>query len=288
MKLYTFYHAERKHLGIGVRSSIVHLPLAYAVMRSVRGVTENAPVSLPNDMLAFIRMGETGSKAAEEVVSFMKRRPALPVGEQIIFGFDDVKLCAPILKSGKIICARFSENKNSPEAFFSKFPSCLLGPNEPILQPAHVSQLSCQPVVAVVIGKLIPRGKIEDISQGIFGYTLLKDISVANGTLDLLSGNFDTFCPLGPCVHVTEGLAEIEKIQARFLINGDEIVLSPISGVFGILARLVETMTLEPGDVIGIAAKSREGSCFVLKTGDVTMLEADDLGKLENRVIQTA
>ena len=104
---------------------------------------------------------------------------------------------------------------------FIKLTSAVIGPGEPIVIPPNddvIKRLPGGPArlseygfavdyeveFGVVIGKKAKNVRAEDAMDHIFGYTVMNDVGSRsvqfhNKQADL-GKNFDTFCPMGPCI----------------------------------------------------------------------------------------
>src|SRR5262245_50080953 len=113
MKLYTFEYNGQTRLGKEASGQLVDITAVAATM------------------LALVQGGDAALKAARDA-------------DGISYSFDAVRLRAPI-RPGKILCSGVNyrghgeENPNAkmPESpfFFSKVPSAVIGPNDPIICP---------------------------------------------------------------------------------------------------------------------------------------------------------
>jgi 2,4-didehydro-3-deoxy-L-rhamnonate hydrolase len=307
MKFYTFEINGRRHLGVGLKEQLIDLPLAYAVLSETRGFKPGLPPALPADMMAFVRLGEPALAAARETMAFMSKRPALPVGERAAYLFDEVKLSAPIPRPGKILCSGInyrSHKEENPNAtmpsepfFFSKLASAVVGPGEPIVCPKVSQQVDYEVEFAVVIGKRMKNTPTNEVMGHIFGYTILHDVSARDVQFKdnqiTLGKNFDTFCPLGPCIVSADEMPDPGSIGLRSFVNGQQKQNGNTSDwVFPLpvlLSFLSHRMTLDPGDVISTGTPAGVGVFqkpqVFLKAGDVVRLEADRIGVLENPVV---
>src|SRR3954447_8354428 len=105
MRLYTFQIGELCRIGVELDHQLVVLGAAYDALIAARGPKPGAPRSLQCDMLGFLRMGDPALAATRDVLAFMKKRPALAVGERATYLFEEAKLFAPIPRPGKILCS---------------------------------------------------------------------------------------------------------------------------------------------------------------------------------------
>jgi 2-keto-4-pentenoate hydratase/2-oxohepta-3-ene-1,7-dioic acid hydratase in catechol pathway len=304
VKLFTFEAVGRRSIGAETRGQVIDLPAAYAAMTAARGLKAGVPQGLPSDMLSFIRLGGAGLDAARDTLAFMAKRPALPVGERAAYHFDEVKLLAPIPRPGKILCTGFhdqgggeaerDETHSELPTVFAKMPSVVIGPGEAIRHPGSKFQIKCAVILAAIISPKITWPIQAGVMDQIFGYTILSDISAHGPELkesdDTLAKNFDTFCPMGPCIVTTDEIPDLAKLRVSLKVNDKLIQDSsteewscPLPFVF---ERLSAVMTLEPGDLLGAGMLSggRSTSSKSLRPGDVCRLEIEGIGVLENPV----
>jgi 2-keto-4-pentenoate hydratase/2-oxohepta-3-ene-1,7-dioic acid hydratase in catechol pathway len=309
MKLHTFEANGRRGIGAESAGQMIDLPAAYATLIVARGQKPEAPKALPGDMLAFLHLGEPGLAAARDAVAFMSKRPALPVGTRASYFSDEVRLLAPIPRPGKILCSGLNyrshvqENPNAKflddPRFFAKTPNTVIGPGEPIRHPGEKYQVDYEVELAVVIGRTMPRATpAERVMEHVFGYTILHDVSSRyiqfKDNNEVMGKNFDTFCPVGPCIATASEIPDPSKLRLRTLLNG-QVMQDGTNADWcfplpRLLAWLSQAMTLEPGDIVSTGTPAgigwfRKPQVF-LKPGDMVRLEIDGIGVLENPVVE--
>ena len=234
--------------------------------------------AIPTEMLSLVRLGTLAIEAANEAINFIKKRPAVPVGEQLVYPFDAVKVLAPIPRPGKILCSGINyrgHKEENPEAkmptepfFFSKLPSAVIGPGQPIVKPRMTEQLDYEVEFAVVIGKRMKNTAETDVIGSVFGYTVLHDVSARDVQFKdnqiTLGKNFDTFCPLGPCIVTADELIEPGNVRLKSTLNGkvmqDGTTADWVFPLPRLLSFLSGVMTLEPGDVVSTGTPAGGGS----------------------------
>ncbi|MBW0000848.1 MAG: fumarylacetoacetate hydrolase family protein [Verrucomicrobia bacterium] len=257
-----------------------------------------ADPALPSRLLELIRAGKPAWKHVADLLN-VTSAPA--------YAFEEVKLLAPIARPGKILCSGINyrshqeENPNAtfPEEpfFFAKMPSAVIGPGAPIRHPKRTRELDYEIEFAVVIGRRMTGAPAGAVMDCVFGYTILHDVSARDVQFKdnqiTLAKNFDSFCPLGPCIVTADELPHPENVRLRTYLNGELMQDGSTSDwVFSLpelLSFLSHTMTLEPGDVISTGTPAgvgvfRKPQRF-LRPGDVVRLEAEGVGVLENPVI---
>ena len=106
--------------------------------------------------------------------------------------FASVTLHAPLTKPDKVLCIGMNykdhceeQNKPIPEEplVFNKFPSCIIGPSEPIPYPEISKELDWEVELVIVIGTSgfqIPK---EKAMEHVFGFTVAHDVSARDWKL---------------------------------------------------------------------------------------------------------
>src|SRR5258705_10727489 len=87
---------------------------------------------------------------------------------------------------------------------FTKFPTPLTGPNDPIAKPAETDALDWKVELVVVVGKPVRRATEAEAEAAIAGFTVMNDISVRDWqfrTIEWTQGKiWDSSTPDGPYV----------------------------------------------------------------------------------------
>jgi 2,4-didehydro-3-deoxy-L-rhamnonate hydrolase len=290
MRLYTFETNGQVRLGAEVPGAGRLIDL------------NAAEPAVPGDMLGFIQAGPHAQGLASSVLqrsTTLQKAATYPLAE--------VKLLAPIPRPGKILCSginyrsHLDENPNArlPEEpfFFAKMPSVVIGPGEPILYPRRTKQLDYEIEFAAVIGRRMASAPESDVMGSIFGYTIVHDVSARDVQFKdsqiTLGKNFDSFCPIGPCVVTADEIPHPADVRLRTYLNGEIMQEgSTADWLFSLpqlLSFLSHIMALEPGDVVTTGTPAGVGLFrrppLFLKPGDVVRLEAEGIGVLENPVV---
>ena len=180
---------------------------------------------------------------------------------------------------------------------FSKWPSCVIGCEEPILIDGAVTKrVDWEVELAVVIGRPLRRAGAGDALAGVFGYTVANDVSArdvqfADGQW-VRGKSMDTFCPLGPVIVTSDELPDPQALGLRTRVNGelvqDSSTAEMIFGVAELLSYCSHSFTLEPGDVLLTGTPWGCGEFMKpsrsLAPGDVVEVEVDGIGTLRNPV----
>ena len=287
MKLYTFEVNKQRRIGAEADGLLVDLAIVYEA--SARTPKPGRLRAIPREMLSFIRLGPLALEAARDAIGYLKKRPAVPVGEQLAYPFEAVKILAPIERPGKIL-GSLEQSTRDESSFFAKIPSAVIGPGESIIQPRLSERLDCGLHVAAVIGRRMKHTPEPEVMSSIFGYTLLHDVSAHDFQFErnryTLAKNFDTFCPIGPCLVTANEIQNGANAQLRTYLNGKLqqscTVADLISHFPRLLSFLSKGMTLEPGDIVSTCAP---GGSISMQRGDTVAGEIDGIGRLENPVI---
>ena len=261
-----------------------------------------ADASLPRTMLDLIASGAS-LEALEKAV---RGAPRMRV--------ENVKLKAPLPRPprnifcvGKNYHAHAKEFASSgydasakevvPEVpvIFSKPPSSVIGPHEPI--PSYLdptSSVDYEGELTVVIGKGGRAISKSNALSHVFGYTIINDVTAR--TLQerhrqwLLGKGIDGFCPMGPAILTSDEVPDPTALELRTWVNGDLRQEAPLSDLIFDIPTLIETIsariTLEPGDLIATGTPAGVGLGFsppkFLKPGDIVRIEVTGIGALEN------
>lgn len=301
MKLYTFEADGRTRLGAEHDGALVDLAVAAAAMGGRS--TQMA------DMATLIEGGAEAMDMAREGLAFARQHPDYP---GLHWRFEQARLRAP-LRSSKILCSGVnyrSHQEENPTAvlpetpgFFAKLPSTVIGPGEPIVIPRMSQQVDYEVEFAVVIGHLLRHASQDEALAGVFGYTILHDVSARDVQFKApqhnqitLGKNFDSFCPLGPCVVTADELSDPNNCRIRTVLNGatlqDGSTADWLFPLPYLLAFLSQIMTLHPGDIVTTGTPAGVGVFRVppiyLKPGDTVVLEVEGIGRLENPVVAEA
>ncbi|MGH2362296.1 MAG: fumarylacetoacetate hydrolase family protein, partial [bacterium] len=150
--------------------------------------------------------------------------------------------------------------------------------------------------MAFVIGKAGKRISRERALEHLAGYTILNDVSAREWQRRtsqwILGKTSDTFCPLGPCLAMSDEVPTRGAMGLKLSIGGELLQQSNtaqmVFGVEDIVEYLSAVFTLEPGDVVATGTPGGVGSVRKpprwLRPGDVVRIELQGVGVLENPV----
>lgn len=289
MKLVTYQHAgSSPQLGAVVDGKVINLAQA-------------SEGKLPNDMRAFVEMGDAALAQAQAIVD--KGAGSDAIAES------DVKLLAPIRNPSKVIAIGLNYMDHVRESggqvpslatMFCKYPSSIIGPGEAIRwDPSLTQKVDFEAELALVIGKRASKVREEDAYDYILGYLNCHDVSARDLQLEkgdqwIMGKSLDTFCPLGPYLVTKDEIPDPHNLSIKCLVNGEALQDSSTNElIFKIpylIAYLSRGITLEPGDVITTGTPDGVGAFrkppIFLKDGDVVTVEVEGLGQLTNPCVE--
>lgn len=204
-----------------------------------------------------------------------------------------VRLLAPVNPS-KVIAvglnyqSHLGDRVPAPDpGLFAKYPTCLVGPGDPIIRPPDSRNLHYEGEMVIVIGKEAKNVSEAEAADYVFGVTAGNDVSERDwqsGDLQWFRAKAsDTFGPVGPVI--ARGLDHNDLLlQTR--VNG-EVRQSERTGdllfdVEAIVSYVSRYVTLLPGDIIFTGTP---GSTQALQPGDVVEVELEGVGVLRNPVV---
>jgi len=277
MKLASFETGGAPRLGIVSGDGIVDLAQA-------------AP-GLPGDMIGLIAAWPA---AEREVRGLQTSTPH--------FKISDVHLLAPVPKPQKILAiglnyadhiAESGLPKPERQTWFSKLPSAVNGPYDPIQIPKASAEVDYEAELVAVIGRRCRHVVRADAPGAIFGYAAGNDVSVRDWQFHtsqwILGKSFDSHAPFGPWIATADEVGDPHALDISCFVNGERRQSSNtgnlVYDVYDQVALLSQAMTLEAGDVIftgtpagvGFAAKPP----IFLKEGDVVRVEIERIGAIE-------
>ncbi len=264
------------------------------------------------DALALIRDGQRGLESA---ASATERSDPVRVD----------RLLAPLTNPGKIFGSGVNYRSHGDEEpgfvfpdevvwDFIKASSAIIGPGAPIVIPPaddvivrragspapfaeHGFAVDYEVEFGVVIGSRAKNVAREDALDHVFGYTVFNDVGSRsvqfhNGQRDL-GKNFDTFCPMGPCLVTKDELPDWGSVRIQSRVNGelrqDALVEEQIGPPPVAIEWISSIITLEPGDCLMTGTPAGCGTFMqpprFLQPGDVVTVSASGIGELTNPVV---
>ena len=272
-------------------------------------VKEDRVHTLPYpDMLAVMAAGaeKAASRASKDSFSLEEvtfHSPIHPTTLRDAYAFEQ-----------HVVTANRNRGRDVPEewyqfpVFYFTNPNAVFGQEDVIPYPPYTQAMDYELEIAAVIGKGGRDIKPEDAPAHIFGYTIFNDWSARDiQRKEMIVGlgpakGKDFASSFGPVIVTHETLAEkatdrpgVYDLSMVARINGEEFSRGNFKDIhysFGeIPARVSDSVTLYPGDVIGSGTVGT--GCLLeltkfqgpwLNPGDVVELEIERIGILRNTV----
>ena len=213
---------------------------------------------------------------------------------------------APVPRPAKLICIGLNYRDHAAESnmpiperpvIFSKFPTSVIAPGEPVVIPPTSQQVDYEAELAVVIGRRAKNVKASRAMDYVLGYTAFNDVSARD--FQFADGQWqrgkscDTFAPMGQSIVTTDTITDPHKLSIKLVLNGQTMQDSNtdqlIFGVPELIEFLTESITLEPGDVIATGTPPGVGFArkppVFLKPGDEMEVLIEGIGGLGNPVV---
>ncbi len=278
-------------------------PLARLAARRTK--RRAAARKVPDDLLSFIEQGSMTT--ARAVLTLGRKLLREGRGRSLVTPLARTRLLAPIPRLRKnIFCMGRNYAEHAKESggavpsvpvFFTKPPTCVVGPEADVVHHAVTHALDYEVELAVVIGKRGRNIPEERALAHVFGYTIMNDVTARDLQRRheqwFKGKSLDTFAPLGPAVVHRSAIPDPQNLTLRLRVNGEvrqnASTRSMVFSVAQLIASLSAGMTLEPGDVL--ATGTPEGVAMGrtpppwLRPGDIVEAEIEGIGVLRNRIV---
>lgn len=220
---------------------------------------------------------------------------------------DPARLGPPVPRPSKIIGVGLNYRSHAEESgapvpdepvLFAKFPSCLVGPADPVVVPAVCDQVDYEAEIVVVMGRTDTGLAPGNAWEAILGITAGQDVSDRaeqfRGLRQFtLAKSYDTFGPTGPVVVTPDELADRDDIGIVCRVDGAEVQRSTSADLIFSIEQLVSWIsrfvTFEAGDLIFTGTPAGVGQSrtppLFLRPGMVVETEIPGLGTMRNEVI---
>lgn len=246
-------------------------------------------------------------------------RSALEVAEEIrawldkegdkdfpgVFPRTETRILAPIRRPRKIIAVGLNyrdhareQNKELPEVpmIFAKFPTSVIGPEEPIRLPTISKKVDAEAELCVVILETC-RQLSRDDARRVAAFTIGNDVSARDVQYSdkqwVRGKSCDTFAPTGPFILTGDEVEDPHRLDIELHLN-EEVQQSSNTGqlifdCYELIEFISQAITLEPGDLIftgtpGGVGVFRDPPVF-LEPGDILEVTIEKLGTLRNPVV---
>jgi 2-keto-4-pentenoate hydratase/2-oxohepta-3-ene-1,7-dioic acid hydratase in catechol pathway len=219
----------------------------------------------------------------------------------------DVTPLPPIPNSRRIICvglnykSHIAETGNETPKYpilFPRYPSSLVGAEEPLIRPSVSERFDFEGELAVVIGRPGRHITAERALDHVAGYACFNDGSIRDfqkHTSQFMPGkNFDRSGSFGPWLVTPDEVGDVNALQLTTTLNGEVVQQTGIDdllfGVEALIAYMSQIWELQPGDVIATGTTGGVGSMrqpqLWMKPGDRVEVVIDKLGTLSNPIAQ--
>ena len=194
-----------------------------------------------------------------------------------------------------------AEEQNLPipkePIIFSKFTSCISGPNDDIIVPKDSKHTDWEVELGFVIGKKAQYVNEDNALDHVLGFFLVNDITERNFqknkglTWDKGKG-FDTFGPIGPYILTTDELPEYQNLNLTLEVDGKQMqtgnTKEMIFNIKSLVSYMSHCMSLLPGDICCTGTPPGVGENMkppvFLKGGEKVRLSIDKLGEQLHQV----
>ena len=195
-----------------------------------------------------------------------------------------------------------AEEQNLPipkePIIFSKFTSCVTGPNDPIIVPKDSNHTDWEVELGFVIGKKAINVSIDDAMDHVLGFFLVNDVSERHFqknkglTWDKGKG-FDTFGPIGPYIITKDELPDYQNLNMFLDVDGKRMQTGNteqmIFDIKTLVSYMSSCMSLHPGDICCTGTPPGVGENMspphFLKGGEEVILGIDKLGEQKHSVV---
>ena len=202
-----------------------------------------------------------------------------------------------IAESASVRVQGLDTNVPAEPVLFPKLPSCLIGPEEPIVLPRiarsygfDAPRTDYEAELALIVGSECRDVGVERALEHVYGYTCMNDVSqrdIQNGDRSgwFRGKSFDTFGPVGPVVVPADSIGDVQALDIACRLNGTTVQSSNTRFMIFSVAEMVSfisrNFTLYPGDIILTGTPAGVGP---IADGDVVEVEVEGIGVLRNPV----
>ncbi len=181
---------------------------------------------------------------------------------------------------------------------FTKFPTCLAGPNVEI--PLTSDRVDWEVEQVVVIGRRAHRVAARDAWEYVAGFCVGQDVSDRAQQFSgkppqfSLGKSAPAFGPIGPALVSPDEIPDRDDMRLRCFLDGECVQDSSTKNLIFPVPALIEHLSrwcvLQPGDLIFTGTPGGVGSVRTprryLKAGETIVSEIDGVGRLSNRCIE--
>lgn len=178
---------------------------------------------------------------------------------------------------------------------FTKFPSCIAGPDADV--PLCGTTVDWEVEIVVAVGREARAVAVDDAWEHVAGITLGQDYSERTVQLTgsppqfSLGKSFPAFGPIGPALVSPDAFADRDDIGLWCDVDGQRVQEGRTSQLIFPVATLISYLssicTLWPGDLVFTGTPSGVGMATgtFLREGQVVTSGAEGIGELRNRCV---
>ena len=185
----------------------------------------------------------------------------------------------------------------SEPVVFSKWTSCIVGPDDDVVLPPGSRKSDWEVELGVVIGKTARQVSEAEALDHVAGYCVCNDVSERSYQLErggqwTKGKGCPTFGPLGPWMVTRDEVENVDDLAMTLAVNGEVVqdgsTRTMIFKVPFLVSYISQFMTLMPGDVITTGTPPGVGLGMkpprYLKDGDTMRVEIQGLGVQRQKV----
>ncbi len=304
MRFCSFVNGGRRRFGFELEPGcLVDLPEAgRGLVRDGRLPDSTSGLFETADLSAWLWTGQDGLELARTVRSLLLE--GVPADRDGVHPLRQTRLLAPLAKPGKIVAVGLNYRGHAEEqgtaipespVLFAKFPSAVIGPDEPIKLPSISRKVDVEAELCVVMLERC-RAATPEQARRAAAFMVGNDVSARDLQYSdrqwVRGKSCDTFAPCGPFVTTLEDVGDPHNLSIELRLN-DEIRQSANTGdmifdCYQLVEFVSQSITLEPGDIIFTGTPAgvgvfRDPPVF-LQPGDMVEVSIEKLGTLRNPV----
>ena len=294
------------------------------------------PLSDPETVFGLLQAWDRNFPVLQAALNELQRESEQSMGLAKSVALDAVKTHAPVLYPRQVFCAganyrqhvidlavaqghgaedTMSLEERRAEAarvmderiasgspyVFTKIPSAITGPYDPVVLPADSAQPDWELELAVVIGRAARHVSRTEALSYVAGYTIVNDLTSrdkvyradmkAIGTDWLASKSSPSYLPMGPYLVPATFVADPQQLHLTLKLNGQVMQDEGTDDMIFSVARLIEYLSglvqLWPGDLICTGSPRGNGMHYnrFLRPEDVLEGTITGLGTQRNTCI---
>jgi 2-keto-4-pentenoate hydratase/2-oxohepta-3-ene-1,7-dioic acid hydratase in catechol pathway len=232
------------------------------------------------------------------------RSADLPQGS----AFDPQELGPPVPAPRQVLAVGLNYREHATESgfqqptsdppVFTKFPSCIVGPNADVEVPDG-GHTDWEVELVAVVGRRAHRVSEADALSHLAGYTVGQDLS--ERTLQMaatppqfsLGKSLPGFGPIGPVLVTLDEFADPDDLSLECSIDGEQVQAGRtgelIQSVPALIRMLSAVLPLLPGDIVFTGTPAGVGLGRTpqrwLQPGEVLTSHIEGIGTLRNRMV---